>query len=102
MADGHREETAAQKQRNDVYSQRSNPTLEAVLGSRTATRDAAFFLPFLRPGMRVMDVGCGPGTITVGLAEVVAPARVDGFDEDGCPGRLLQPTCCTTRSRTNN
>src|SRR5260370_19490073 len=30
--------------------------------------------------MRVMDVGCGPGTITVGLAEVVAPGRVDGFD----------------------
>src|SRR5258708_39984604 len=30
--------------------------------------------------MRVMDVGCGPGTITVGMAEVVAPGRVDGFD----------------------
>src|SRR5260370_14804924 len=79
MADGHREETAAQKQRNDVYSQRSNPAFEAVLEARTATRDAAFFLPVLRPGMRVMDVGCGPGTITVGRAEVVAPRRVDGF-----------------------
>ncbi len=80
MADGQPEETTPQKQRDDVYSQRSNPAFEAVLESRTAARDAAFFLPFLRPGMRVMDVGCGPGTITVGLAEVVAPGRVDGFD----------------------
>src|SRR5260370_16939704 len=80
MADGQPEESAAQKQRDDVYSQRSNPAFEGVLESRTAARDAAFFLPFLRPGMRVMDVGCGPGTITVGLAEVVPPGRVDGFD----------------------
>jgi ubiquinone/menaquinone biosynthesis C-methylase UbiE len=30
--------------------------------------------------MRVLDVGCGPGTITVGLAKLVAPGQVVGTD----------------------
>jgi SAM-dependent methyltransferase len=45
----------------------------AMLTRRTAATRAAFVLPFLAPGMRVLDVGCGPGTITRGLAEAVAP-----------------------------
>ena len=35
---------------------------------RSAERNAAFFLSHLKPGMRVLDAGCGPGSITVGLA----------------------------------
>lgn len=68
------------KSRPEVYSQRSNPAFEAALESRTAAREAGFFLPYLESGMRVLDVGCGPGSITLGLAEVVAPGHVDGFD----------------------
>src|SRR3954452_6892978 len=30
--------------------------------------------------MRALDVGCGPGTITVGLGQAVAPGRVVGLD----------------------
>jgi ubiquinone/menaquinone biosynthesis C-methylase UbiE len=52
------------------------------MATRTAAQEAAFFLPFLRPGMRVLDVGCGPGSITLGLAEVVAPGVVVGIDVD--------------------
>jgi ubiquinone/menaquinone biosynthesis C-methylase UbiE len=59
-----------------VYSQQANPAFEAELAMRTAARDAAFFVAHLRPGMSVLDVGCGPGTITLGLAQRVASDRV--------------------------
>ena len=50
---------------------------------RTAAEAAAFLLPHLRPGMRILDVGCGPGSITVGLAAAVAPGPVLAIDLAG-------------------
>ncbi len=44
---------------------------EAVVashGARTAASSAAYLLPHLRPGTRLLDVGCGPGSITLDLA----------------------------------
>lgn len=51
---------------------------------RTAQNSAAYLLPHLRPGMRVLDVGCGPGTITADLAAVVG-ARGDVLGVDPAP-----------------
>ncbi len=48
--------------------------------SRTAANSAAYLLPELRLGLDLLDVGCGPGTITVDLARLVAPGRVVGID----------------------
>lgn len=56
---------------------------ESVLRShewRTAENSAAYLLSSLRPGQRLLDVGCGPGTITLDLAERVAPGAVLGVD----------------------
>jgi len=47
---------------------------------RTAENSAGYLLPRLRPGLSLLDVGCGPGTITVDLAARVAPGRVVGVD----------------------
>jgi ubiquinone/menaquinone biosynthesis C-methylase UbiE len=41
---------------------------------------ATFLLPHLRSGMRLIDCGCGPGSITVDLALVVAPGEAIGID----------------------
>ncbi|HEY5109874.1 MAG TPA: methyltransferase domain-containing protein [Acidimicrobiales bacterium] len=47
---------------------------------RTSANSAAYLLPRLRPGLDLLDVGCGPGTITCDLAREVAPGRVVGVD----------------------
>lgn len=52
---------------------------------RTAESHAAFLLPHLRPGMTLLDLGCGPGSITVGLAAAVAPGGTTGVDVDPDP-----------------
>lgn len=56
---------------------------EAALAShaaRTAENSCGYLLPHLAAGMEVLDVGCGPGTITLDLAALVAPGRVVGLD----------------------
>lgn len=56
---------------------------ESVLRShrwRTVENSAAHLVPHLRPGLDVLDVGCGPGTITADLARRVAPGPVHGID----------------------
>lgn len=49
---------------------------------RTANKQAAFFIPYLKKGMSVIDLGCGPGTITAGFARIVTPGLVTGIDHD--------------------
>ena len=47
---------------------------------RTAENSAAYLLPHLRPDARVLDVGCGPGTITVDLAARLPEGEIIGID----------------------
>jgi ubiquinone/menaquinone biosynthesis C-methylase UbiE len=51
----------------------------AVFARRTGA-GAAFLRPHLRPGMRLIDCGCGPGSITVDLAQAITPGEVIGID----------------------
>ncbi len=56
---------------------------ESVLKShtwRTIENSAAYLEPYLQPGLSLLDVGCGPGTITAEFAERLAPGRVVGLD----------------------
>ncbi|GAA3228805.1 methyltransferase domain-containing protein [Actinocorallia longicatena] len=51
---------------------------------RTVENSAAYAARFFVPGRQVLDVGCGPGTISADIA-----ARVAGADENGRPGRVV-------------
>ncbi len=56
---------------------------DAVLRShrwRTAENSAAYLLAHLGAGDRLLDVGCGPGTLTVDLARAVSPGEVVAVD----------------------
>ncbi len=48
--------------------------------------NAAFLLPELAEDMSVLDIGCGPGSITVGLAEQVPSGQATGIDIE--PGQI--------------
>ncbi|MBX3001774.1 MAG: methyltransferase domain-containing protein [Caldilineaceae bacterium] len=62
------------------YTWRNTNVAKEIHGVRTAANVGGFFTPLLRPGMRLLDCGCGPGSITVGLAALVAPGEVIGID----------------------
>jgi ubiquinone/menaquinone biosynthesis C-methylase UbiE len=67
-------------EKHEVYSAGYDPIVLQGLARRSATRDAAFFVPHLKPHMHVLDCGCGPGGISVTLAERVPQGRVVGID----------------------
>lgn len=48
--------------------------------ARTAVDSAAYLVPVLSAGMSLLDVGCGPGSVTLDLARLVSPGQVVGCD----------------------
>jgi len=47
---------------------------------RTIANSAAYLEPHLKPGQHLLDVGCGPGTITIEFAERLTAGEVVGID----------------------
>lgn len=48
--------------------------------SRTVESEANFVIPYIKPTDNILDVGCGPGTITVGFAALAHKGSVIGID----------------------
>lgn len=60
----------------------SNAARRAFAG-RTIDADLAFLVPFLKPGLSLVDCGCGGGGLAVQLSERLTPGEVVGFDQNG-------------------
>lgn len=65
---------------NEHYTHGHHESVIRAHSWRTVENSAAYLVPELRPGLSLLDVGCGPGTITVDLARRLAPGRVTGLD----------------------
>ena len=63
-----------------AYTMGYDENFQQLLRRRSANSHAAYLLPHLKPGDRVLDFGCGPGTISVGLARAVEPGELHGVD----------------------
>ncbi len=80
MPDTQSQESASDSETKEQYTLGYSSQTIQWLQRRTAAREAGFLLPHLSAGMRLLDCGCGPGSITAGLAEAVAPGQVVGVD----------------------
>ncbi len=65
---------------HEHYSLGYQPSSLAFVARRTLESHGEFFAPYLRDGMHVLDVGCGPGSITLGIARRVGSGSVIGVD----------------------
>lgn len=70
----------AQRSEPNTYTQGYSNYTTATHETRTAEVDAAFLLPHIKKTDRILDVGCGPGTITTGLAKYAREGTVVGVD----------------------
>ena len=71
----------AARNTSEHYTPGQSTSAVAFMAERRAETHAGFFLPHLAAGLSVLDMGCGPGEITVGLAATVAPGAVLGLDQ---------------------
>lgn len=74
------EEDSASGPKESAPLDKYGDSAREYIRSRRADTSAAFFLKYLKPGMTVLDCGCGEGTITADLTELVAPGQVIGLD----------------------
>ena len=63
----------------------------------TAEASAAYLLPYLRPGLRVLDFGCGPGSVSVGLARAVVPGELHGVDMEESQVEMARDVATSNR-----
>ncbi|KIX07744.1 uncharacterized protein Z518_02398 [Rhinocladiella mackenziei CBS 650.93] len=63
-----------------AYTQGHSAAVVASHLSRTVQNSAAFLVPHIQPHFTILDLGCGPGTITRGFCALVPQGRVTGID----------------------
>ena len=62
-------------ERKEFYTLSNAEAQRTYVGVRRAATWVGFFLPHVQKGFSLLDCGCGVGSITLDLAELVAPGR---------------------------
>lgn len=65
---------------SDRYTHGHHSSVLRAHSARTAQNSAAYLLGHLQAGTSVLDVGCGPGSITLDFARLVSPGKVIGLE----------------------
>lgn len=64
----------------ESYTPGYTPAATTYMSARDVHSHGFFLLPLLEPGMKLLDAGCGPGSITMGIAEHLFPGTVTALD----------------------
>lgn len=85
--------TENSKTAHEIYTNGHGEDALNFMRRRTLASHGSFIQPLLQPGQRILDLGCGPGTMTVGLARQVVPkgsvVGVDRSEEQFVGARAL-------------
>ena len=77
-------DTTSQRDAREVYTNGYGEAALHFMKRRTLATHGRFIEPLLRLGQRILDLGCGPGTMTRDLARCVGPnGSVVGIDREG-------------------
>ena len=66
--------------KQESYTPGHSDRSRQFMARRSADKHADFFMPFLREGMKLLDCGCGPGTISRDFAGRLPFGWVTGID----------------------
>ena len=80
---------------DDTYTHGHHDSVLRSHRWRTVENSAAYLIDALVPGAAVLDVGCGPGTITADIAARVAPGRVVALDRSAEVVEEAAAACAT-------
>lgn len=64
----------------EFYTPGHDRNAESFMARRSLESHGSFSIPYLQRGLSVLDCGCGPGTMTSGIAAHVEPGKVIGVD----------------------
>lgn len=68
--------------KKDRYTPGYSKTASGFMTRRSADTHARFFTPCLEPNMRLLDCGCGPGSISCDFARMLSEGAVTAIDSE--------------------
>ena len=92
----------AQISKSSTYAQGYHPTVLRSHQWRTASNSAAYLLQYLKPSMKILDIGCGPGTLTLSLAAHVPSGNIIGIDHSAAVIETAQSLLSSASSPPTN